>query len=79
MKDNTAPMSGLDEPSNVDIDDVDTEIESLARETRVPRALVESLYSRERAKLERTARIKTFVPVLIHRHVKAILREQYRT
>ena len=57
---------------------VDTEIESLARETRTPRELVAKLYASERAKLERTARIKTFVPVLIHRHVKALLRQQYR-
>jgi hypothetical protein len=57
---------------------VDTEIESLARETRVPRDLVARLYSSERAKLERTARIKTYVPVLTRRHVKALLREQCR-
>jgi hypothetical protein len=54
---------------------VDTEIESLARETRMPRELVAKLYSTERAKLERTARIKTYVPVLTHRQVKALLRE----
>ncbi len=57
---------------------VDTEIESLARETRMPRELVASLYASERAKLERTARIKTYVSVLIHRHVKALLRDQQR-
>jgi hypothetical protein len=56
----------------------DTEIELLARETDMPRELVAILYSSERAKLERTARIKTYVPVLIHRHVKALLREQHR-
>jgi Protein of unknown function (DUF3562) len=56
----------------------DTEIELLARETDMPRELVESLYTRERAKLERTARIKTYIPVLIHRHVKALLQEQHR-
>jgi hypothetical protein len=55
----------------------DTEIELLARETHVPRDLVAKIYTRERAKLERTARIKTYVPVLIHRHVKALLREQH--
>jgi hypothetical protein len=54
----------------------DTEIELLARETHMPRELVETVYIRERAKLERTARIKTYIPVLIHRHVKALLREQ---
>jgi hypothetical protein len=57
---------------------VDIEIESLARETHMPRELVASLYTSERAKLERTARIMTYVPVLIHRHVKALLREQHR-
>jgi len=34
------------------------------------------LYTSEREKLERTARIKTYVPVLIHRQVKALLRER---
>jgi hypothetical protein len=56
----------------------DTEIELLARETHTPRDIVATLYTRERAKLERTARIKTYVPVLIHRHVKALLREHPR-
>jgi hypothetical protein len=56
----------------------DTEIELLARETHMPREVVEPLYTRERAKLERTARIKTYIPVLIHRQVKALLREQHR-
>jgi hypothetical protein len=74
MKQATAPMSDFDDPYNVDM-----EIELLARETRVPRALVERLYSSERAKLERTARIKTYVPVLLHRQVKALLREQHGT
>jgi hypothetical protein len=57
---------------------VDTEIELLAQETRMPRELVARLYSSEREKLERTARIKTYVPVLAHRQVKALLREHYR-
>jgi len=56
----------------------DTEIELLARETHMPRELVAKIYTSERAKLERTARIKTYVPVLIHRQVKALLREQHR-
>jgi len=54
----------------------DAEIKSLARETDTPVELVQEIYSRERAKLEETARIKTYVPVLIHRHVKALLRER---
>jgi hypothetical protein len=44
----------------------------------LPLELVAKIYTSERAKLERTARIKTYVPVLIHRHVKALLREQRR-
>ena len=52
----------------------DAEIESLARETEMPVELVQEIYTSERAKLERTARIKTYVPVLIHRHVRALLR-----
>jgi hypothetical protein len=55
--------------------DTEAEIESLARETDMPLQVVEEIYTIERAKLERTARIKTYVPVLIHRHVKALLRE----
>jgi Protein of unknown function (DUF3562) len=57
---------------------VDTEIESLARETRMPRDLVARLYTNARAQLERTARVKTYVPVLIHRQVKALLKEHHR-
>ena len=57
----------------------ETEIELLALETQVPRDVVAKIYTKERAKLERTARIKTYVPVLIHRHVKALLLEQRRT
>lgn len=67
-----------DEHDIGDLSHVDTEIESLARETQMPRELVAILYTRERAKLEGTARIKTYVPVLIHRHVKELLREQHR-
>jgi hypothetical protein len=73
MKHDTAPVIDFDDRSTID-----AEIELLAQETHVPRALVERLYSRERAKLERTARIKTYVPVLTHRHVKALLKEQLR-
>ena len=77
MKDESPAMSErtFNRPANAN---ADTEIELLARETHMPRELVESLYTRERAKLERTARIKTYIPVLIHRHVKALLQEQHR-
>jgi hypothetical protein len=75
MKDESLAMieQSFNRPNNAD-----NEIELLARETDMPRELVETLYSRERAKLERTARIKTYIPVLIHRHVKALLQERHR-
>jgi hypothetical protein len=75
MKDESIAMSEqtFNRPANAD-----TEIELLERETHMPRELIETLYTRERAKLERTARIKTYIPVLIHRHVKALLQEHHR-
>jgi hypothetical protein len=75
MKDELIAMSeqALPRPANAD-----TEIELLASETQMPRELVEKVYTGERAKLERTARIKTYIPVLIHRRVKALLRERRR-
>lgn len=57
---------------------VDTEIELLVRETRAPQELVRTLYTTERAKLESTAKIKTYVAVLIRRRVKALLSKQQR-
>lgn len=54
----------------------ESEMESLARETDMPVEIVHEVYRRERAKIERTARIKTYVPVLTHRHVKELLRER---
>jgi hypothetical protein len=75
MKDESLAM--IEQPFNRS-GNADTEIELLARETRMPRELVATLYTSERAKLERTARIKTYVPVLIHRRVKALLQEQRR-
>jgi hypothetical protein len=53
-----------------------SEIEQLARETRMPLELVDEIYNIEHAKLDRIARIKTFVPVLTRRRVKARLRTQ---
>jgi hypothetical protein len=55
--------------------DAVAEIENLARETDLPVALVQQIYVHERAKLEKTARIKIYLPVLIHRHVKELLRQ----
>ncbi len=45
----------------------------LARDTDTPVDVVQEIYRIERDKLERTARIKTFVSVLAHRRVKALL------
>ena len=53
-----------------------SDIESLARETETPIAIVDEIYRIEHAKLDRVARIKTFVPVLIRRRVKELLRSQ---
>jgi Protein of unknown function (DUF3562) len=52
---------------------LESEIELLARETDTPVEIVHAIYNVEHAKLDQTARIKTFVPVLIHRHVKELL------
>jgi hypothetical protein len=51
----------------------DSEIELLARETGTPVDTVQEIYRVEREKLERSARIKTFVSVLAHQLVKALL------
>jgi hypothetical protein len=58
--------------------DAEAEIDLLACETHTSRDLVRIVYSSERAKLESTARIKTYIPVLVHRHVKALLRQRLR-
>jgi hypothetical protein len=52
---------------------LESEIELLARETGTPVEIVHAIYNVEHAKLEQTARIKTYLPVLIHRHVKELL------
>lgn len=70
-EDSATSDQSIDRPVNAA-----AEIENLARETDMPVALVEKIYTIERARLERTARITTYVPVLIHQHVKARLREQ---
>jgi hypothetical protein len=64
MNDQTNPAStGVREP----------EFEMLARETDTPLDTVREIYRVERDKLERSARIKTYIPVLAHRRVKALL------
>jgi hypothetical protein len=56
----------------------ESEIELLVRETRAPRELVRKLYATERERLEKSAKIKTYVPVLIRRSVKTLLQKQRR-
>jgi hypothetical protein len=51
----------------------ESELELLARETGTPVDTVQEIYRVEHDKLERSARIKTFVSVLAHRRVKALL------
>lgn len=64
MNDQTNPAStGAREP----------EFEMLARETDTPLDTVREIYRVERDKLERSARIKTYIPVLAHRRLKALL------
>jgi Protein of unknown function (DUF3562) len=63
--------------SPADADGADVEIKKLARETDTPVEVVQDIYISERTKLDQTARIKTYVSVLIHRQVKARLREPH--
>ena len=55
----------------------ESEIELLARETGTPVDTVQEIYRVERDKLERSSRIKTFVSVLAHRRVKALLHVEH--
>jgi hypothetical protein len=59
--------------------DLESDIESLARETDMPIATVQEIYKIERAKLDQAAKIKAYVPVLIRRRVKELLRVQNST
>jgi Protein of unknown function (DUF3562) len=54
----------------------ESEIELLARETKMPVETVHQVYAFEFAKLEQVARIKSFVPVLIRRRVKDLLTQR---
>jgi uncharacterized protein DUF3562 len=56
-----------------DLSSRESDIERLARETDTPVDIVHELYTIEHAKLDRVARIKTYVPLLTRRHVKALL------
>jgi hypothetical protein len=64
----------MNETSNPPSTDArEPEFEMLARETDTPLDMVREIYRVERDKLERSARIKAYVPVLAHRRVKALL------
>jgi hypothetical protein len=54
----------------------ESEIESLARKTGTPVDTVEEIYRIERGKLERSARIQTFVSLLAHQRVKTLLQSK---
>ena len=51
----------------------ESEIELLARETGTPVDTVQEIYRVERDKIDRSARIKTYVSELAHQRVKALL------
>jgi hypothetical protein len=51
----------------------ESQIEELARETDTPVDRVQEIYRVELDKLQSSARIKTYVSVLAHRRVKALL------
>jgi hypothetical protein len=53
-----------------------TAIRSLARELDLPFERVERVFNEEAAKIEATARIKTFVGVIVASRVRAALRQQ---
>lgn len=57
----------------------ESEIELLARQTHMSVETVHRIYDLERAKLDRAARIKIFVPVLAHRRVKELLQARRAT
>jgi hypothetical protein len=59
--------------------DSESDIESLARESDMPVATVQEIYKIEHAKLDQMAKIKTYVPVLIRRRVKELLRVRRST
>ncbi|MDP9083378.1 MAG: DUF3562 domain-containing protein [Pseudomonadota bacterium] len=56
-----------------DVTSREADVELLARETAMPIETVNEIYDIEHAKLEQTARIKTYIPLLTRRHVKEVL------
>jgi len=53
----------------------DTTVDAIARETAAPAAIVKALYEEETARLNATARLKQFVPVIAIKRVKQRLRK----
>jgi len=56
----------------------DSELQSLARKTNTPLEQVEEVYAAERAALERSARIKTFIGVLATGRTRSALSARAR-
>jgi hypothetical protein len=54
----------------------ESEIEFLARKTGTPVDTVKEIYRIERDKLQRSARIQTFVSLLAHQRVKNLLQAE---
>jgi hypothetical protein len=65
-----------DAPASPQLTDHRRAIEILAREANRPPEDIQEIYRLERANLERSARVKTFIPVLVHRRVRNILHSQ---
>jgi len=59
--------------------DLESDIESLARETDMPIATVQEIYKIEHAELGMDRNTQSYVPVLIRRRVKELLRVQNST
>lgn len=53
-------------------------IEALARETDMPVAVVKEIYVTQHTQLDKEARVKTYLPVLISSRVKHILNQRKR-
>ena len=65
--------NGLHSPDLVHLKPV---IEALALETGLPVDAIEAVYCEEHSKLDARAKIKTFVPLITRRRVRAILKKQ---
>jgi len=56
--------------------DQDATIEALARETDMPIAIVKEVYVTQHTQLEKNARVKMYLPILISSKVKHILNQR---